>query len=193
MTSRRPEGVARGPLALMPTRLRTDHGWVNTDHHALEVLSEEECVGLLRSRSVGRIALSAGSLPVVLPVKYVVDGSRILMRTGPDTRLAAATSDAVVAFEVDEFDDELETGWSVTVQGLAREVSGTARLAADHEAVLATWLGPLTSRHFSIPTEIIFGQRLHPLSGRRLGSGPSVLPSGWVDDAVRPHRSSPHG
>ena len=95
-----------------------------SDHHGLELLSQEECVQLLRTKTVGRVGLSASSLPFVLPVRYVVDDDRILMRTGESTRMAAATSDAVVAFEVDEFDADMDAGWSVMVQGFAREVRG---------------------------------------------------------------------
>ena len=98
-----------------------------SDHHGLELLSAEECIELLRTKTVGRVGLSASSLPFVLPVRYVVDDDRILMRTGQDTRMAAATSDAVVAFEVDEFDDDMDAGWSVMVQGFAREVVGSTR------------------------------------------------------------------
>jgi hypothetical protein len=50
-----------------------DHGPMYSDHHGLELLSEEECVELLRTKTVGRIGLSASSLPFVLPVRYVVD------------------------------------------------------------------------------------------------------------------------
>jgi hypothetical protein len=38
--------------------------------------------------------------------------------------MAAATRDAVSAFEVDEFDHGMDAGWSVMVQGFAREVRG---------------------------------------------------------------------
>ncbi len=135
-----------------------------SDHAGLELLSAEECIGLLRTRSVGRIGLSASSLPFVVPVRYVVDEDRILMRTGRDTRMAAATSDAVVAFEVDEFDHDMDGGWSVMVQGLAREVTGTPTVDPAAEAVLSSWVGPAPARCFSIPIEIVSGARLHPLS-----------------------------
>ena len=141
-----------------------------SDHHGLERLSPEECVALLRTKTVGRIALSASSLPFVLPVRYVVDRDCILMRTGHDTRMAAATRDAVVAFEVDEFDHELDAGWSVMIQGLAREVRGGVRVDPDAEAILSSWVGPAPARCFSIPMEIVSGQRLGP-AGLGAGAG----------------------
>ncbi len=135
-----------------------------SDHAGLELLSAQECIDLLRTRTVGRIGLSASSLPFVVPVRYVVDDHRILMRAGRDTRMAAATSDAVVAFEVDEFDHDMDAGWSVMVQGLAREVTATALVDPAAEAVLSSWVGPAPAQCFSIPIEIVSGARLHPLT-----------------------------
>lgn len=169
----------KGPLALLHAQSRVDHGSMYSDHHALELLSQEECIELLRSKTVGRLGLSASSLPFVLPVRYVVDRDRILMRTGQDTRMAAATSDAVVAFEVDEFDPTLDAGWSVLVQGFAREVRGGAEVDPDAEQVLRSWVGPMPARCFSIPMEVVTGQRLHPVGARRLGDGSSRAQREW--------------
>jgi len=163
----------------MPSARSIDDGPMFSDHHGLELLSGRECVDLLRSKSVGRIALSSSSLPFVVPVRYVVDRDRILMRTGQNTRMAAATSDAVVAFQVDDFDAALDAGWSVMVQGLAREVSGDAASDPDVEQILSSWVGPMPARSFSIPLKIVRGQRLHPLGGPRLGDGSSLAQRDW--------------
>ena len=162
----------QGPLALPRSDRWVDHGARYSDHHGLELLSEDECIQLLRSKTVGRVGLSASSLPFVLPVRYVVDDDRILMRTGQGTRMAAATSNAVVAFEVDEFDDAMDAGWSVMVQGFAREVVDDAPVGPVAEAVLSSWVGPMPAKCFSIPMEIVTGQRLHPLA-----ASPSRAPS----------------
>ena len=151
-----------------------------SDHHGLELLSAEECIELLRSKTVGRVGLSASSLPFVLPVRYVVDDGHILMRTGQGTRMAAATSDAVVAFEVDEFDDDMDAGWSVMVQGFAREVVGSTRMGPDAEAILSSWVGPMPAQCFSIPMEIVTGQRLHPGGGIFPGEATTGGPGGWT-------------
>lgn len=176
----------KGLLALLHTQPSADHGSMHSDHHALELLSQEECIELLRSKTVGRLGLSASSLPFVLPVRYVVDRDRILMRTGQDTRMAAATSDAVVAFEVDEFDPTLDAGWSVLVQGFAREVRGGADVDPDAEQILRSWVGPMPARCFSIPMEVVTGQRLHPVGARRLGDSWTPAQHKW-SAATRPH------
>ena len=72
--------------------------------------------------------------------------------------MEAATSGAVVAFEVDEFDPMNSSGWTVTAQGLARPApDGT--LPADADLVLTSWLGSVPARAFAIDLEVVAGQR----------------------------------
>lgn len=136
---------------------------MHSDHHGLELLEVEECLRLLRSKSVGRLGLSASSLPIVLPVRYVVDDDRILLATGRDTRMAAATRDTVVAFEVDDFDSDPATGWSVMVQGRASELA--EGVDAPGAEALSSWIGSAPVRCVCIPMEFITGQRLHADGG----------------------------
>ena len=139
-----------------------------SDHHGLELLEVEECLSLLRSKSVGRLGLSASSLPIVLPVRYLVDDDRILLATGRDTRMAAATHDTVVAFEVDDFDSDDMTGWSVMVQGRASELVDHVDAVGAEE--LSSWIGSDPVRCVCIPMEIVSGQRLHADGGPLAGS-----------------------
>lgn len=91
----------------------------------LQRLSHEECVRLLGTRQFGRYAhvVSARALDVV-PVNYIsrADGS-VVFRTGPGPKLSAADRRDVVAFQVDDIDEEAHTGWSVLVTGRARRLS----------------------------------------------------------------------
>jgi hypothetical protein len=89
---------------------------------AFEVLSEEQCRGLLESRDLGRVAFAIGDQPEILPVNYAVDGAVVVFRTAPDTRLAQSPLSRV-AFEVDHWDQEMQSGWSVVVKGVAQEVT----------------------------------------------------------------------
>ena len=110
----------------------------NVDRHNLEPSSDDagepgdlhrltrpECLQLLASRTFGRYAHveSARALAVV-PVNYVVrpDGA-ILFRSGPGPKLSAADRRDVVAFQVDDIDEDKHTGWSVLVTGRARRLS----------------------------------------------------------------------
>ena len=89
----------------------------------LETLTTDECVRLLGQATVGRIAISVGALPVILPVNFVVQDGAIVFRTVAGSKLAAATSQAVVAFEIGDHEPDGRSGWSVMVQGMSYEVN----------------------------------------------------------------------
>lgn len=84
-----------------------------------------ECWRLLRSAQLhlGRVAITSGARPIILPVFYTVVDEAVAFRTVAGTKLQAATSGTVVAFEVDWFDPAINNGWSVVIQGVEREVT----------------------------------------------------------------------
>ncbi len=87
----------------------------------LEALSPIECHRLLAPRGLGRIAFTAASGLMVLPVNYTVAVGTIVIRTGAGS-LIAGKADGPVSFEADHFDLELGQGWSVLVIGDAHRV-----------------------------------------------------------------------
>ena len=88
----------------------------------LELLTEYEALALLRTGEIGRVGVTVGALPAIFPVNYrVIDGA-VVFRTSPGSKLNAAASGSVVAFEVDDHDPESRTGWSVLVVGRAAVV-----------------------------------------------------------------------
>ncbi|WP_214110454.1 pyridoxamine 5'-phosphate oxidase family protein [Acrocarpospora catenulata] len=106
---------------------------MRSESTGLRTLSRQECLRLLAVTPIGRIVFTDRALPAVQPVNYLLDGETIVIRTAGGSRLAAATREAIVAFEVDDIDPVTRTGWSVTVLGLARGVTDPAerrRLAA---------------------------------------------------------------
>jgi nitroimidazol reductase NimA-like FMN-containing flavoprotein (pyridoxamine 5'-phosphate oxidase superfamily) len=87
-------------------------------------LERAECLRLLRSRSIGRLAYVArAGVPDIVPVNYAVEGEDVVIRTGPGPKLQAAERRELVAFEVDDLDDARHTGWSVVVVGKARRLT----------------------------------------------------------------------
>lgn len=86
------------------------------------VLTREECYDRLRSARVGRIAFVTQGDPIILPVNHAVDGEGIVFRTAPGSKLLAGDAELRVAFEVDGFDVDRRTGWSVLVRGIASTV-----------------------------------------------------------------------
>lgn len=127
------------------------------DRNGLEVLDRAECLQLLRSVSLGRIGITVGALPMILPINFRVDGERILFRTGVGTKLDAATRGAVVAFEADDFDALYHSGWSVVVTGVARPVDDP-----DDHLVHRTprWAPDLSDRLVEVSVDEVSGRRV---------------------------------
>lgn len=90
----------------------------------VEVLDSAECLRLLTTVSIGRVIFTARALPDVVLVNFVLHGGMIVVPTGKGSKLSTAVRNVVVAFEVDDFDVQTWTGWSVTVLGRARLVCG---------------------------------------------------------------------
>jgi len=83
-------------------------------------LTSAECWELLARSSVGRLALSIRALPIILPVRYVVDDASVAISLGRFGMPAATVHDSVVAFAVDHIDEVEDQGWIVQMQGRAR-------------------------------------------------------------------------
>ena len=91
-------------------------------HSRIAILDRDECVRLMATQSVGRIAfLKAGAVDV-LPVNYVLDGDAVVFATAAGAKLEWVEH-GTVAFEVDHTDEETRSGWSIVVHGLAREIT----------------------------------------------------------------------
>lgn len=85
----------------------------------LRTLSTAECLELLATASVGRVAYCTDDSPVVLPVNFVLSGESILFRTSPHSVLAQHLRHGRASFQVDDYDDYTQSGWSVLVRGEA--------------------------------------------------------------------------
>ena len=133
---------------------------MEVDRNGLEVLSRDECLRLLGTAALGRVAVTTAALPTILPVNFRFDGRHILIRTGRGTKLDAATANAVVAFEVDDIDPVDQTGWSVVVTGVARELTEPEELIEAQRPPLARWASGEDHRVVAISTEVVSGRRI---------------------------------
>ncbi len=145
------------------SRPALDSRWVtDRDRNGLAMLDRNECLHLLSSATLGRIGLTTGALPAVLPVNFWFDGERILIRTGPGTKLAAATHDAVVAFEVDDMSAFWHSGWSVLVTGIAHHITDPDDLRQLAELPIPRWAPSGGGHVVAIIPELISGRRIEP-------------------------------
>jgi nitroimidazol reductase NimA-like FMN-containing flavoprotein (pyridoxamine 5'-phosphate oxidase superfamily) len=89
---------------------------------AVEKLTADECLELLSSRDLGRLALVIGDQPEIFPVNYAVDRSIVIFRVAPGTKPSLTTNHRI-AFEVDELDSRAGVAWSVVVKGTVLDVT----------------------------------------------------------------------
>ena len=129
------------------------------DRNGLEILDDGECLRLLQQRSVGRVSVSVGALPAIFPVNYCFRDGSVLFRTGRGTKLDAAAANAVVAFEVDDYDTVAHTGWSVMLVGIARDATDDLDRLLD-VSTIPRWAPGGDGRVVAIVPEQLSGRRL---------------------------------
>lgn len=130
------------------------------DLAGMVTLDRADCLRLLGGGVIGRVIYTDVAMPAARPVNYALVGEEIIFRTGGE--LAAATNNAIVAFEVDEVDIATRTGWSVLALGLAYRVTDPDRLTEIASRVPQPWAPGRTARTVAIPA--------WRLSGRRIGA-----------------------
>ena len=87
------------------------------------VLSPNQCIDLLGSGGVGRIAWQTDDGPQILPVNFVFLEGLAYFRTSPHGLLSELVQPCAVALEVDDLDHRYRTGWSVVLHGQAQSVA----------------------------------------------------------------------
>jgi nitroimidazol reductase NimA-like FMN-containing flavoprotein (pyridoxamine 5'-phosphate oxidase superfamily) len=114
---------------------------------------------LLADHNVGRLAVVLEGQPVIFPVNYAVYGEHVVFRTDAGTKLFAA-KDQRVAFEIDSADALYHEGWSVVVQGIAREETRAATLHILEQLPLRPWVTGPKAHWLSIGGGAITGRRV---------------------------------
>lgn len=133
-----------------------------TSHGRLQELERSECLELLASKQVGRVAWCGGSGPQVLPVNYTVVDCGILFRTSPYSQIEKSLYETRAAFQVDEIDDFLEAGWSVLVVGSPSYVSDPSDTPQNLKDRPEPWAPGVRNLYIRIEPESITGRRVHP-------------------------------
>lgn len=109
------------------------NGLAGTELHAID---RDECLHILASHHLGRLAVSIQDQPVIFPVNYALDGRSIVFRTDRGTKLYGACN-RPVAFEVDGI--EGGDGWSVLVIGTAELVEAADEIVRLQKLSLGPW------------------------------------------------------
>src|SRR5436309_1849256 len=112
------------------------------DRSAMVTMDRAECLRLLASVHVGRVAVASGeTAPVIRPVNYVFDDRSqcVVFRTAQGSKLHALLMRRRAAFEVDEIDPQTRTGWSVIIVGNVEEVTQPIELRRLERLGLEVW------------------------------------------------------
>jgi nitroimidazol reductase NimA-like FMN-containing flavoprotein (pyridoxamine 5'-phosphate oxidase superfamily) len=122
----------------------------------LEVLDEAECYSLLRSHTLGRVAVHLADDLAIFPVFYAMMQNDVVFRTSPGTKLSAAVLGTRVVFEV----DNESPAWSVFLRGHAHEIRHHDEQEHARSLLGKDW--PDDPRHYyvKITAEQLTGRRL---------------------------------
>lgn len=134
-------------------------------------LTVEECLSLLRTRTVGRIGVVTPAGPVIFPVNYSLSDDAVVFRTLPYGVIANNAHEADVAFEVDSLDESMQQGWSVLATGRSHRIEDPAEVRMIREDLdPEPWVDGQRNLYFRVEWT--------DLSGRQLGGGarPSLIP-----------------
>ncbi len=131
----------------------------HTNSDQVEVLSVQECWECLRSTDIGCLAVVIDDGPDIFPINYAVEHSAIVFRSGEGTKVDAVMENPRVAFEVDGFDPETETAWSVVLRGKAAPINDTDELLDTVSLSVTPWQPGPKSRFIRIVAEVVTGRR----------------------------------
>jgi nitroimidazol reductase NimA-like FMN-containing flavoprotein (pyridoxamine 5'-phosphate oxidase superfamily) len=136
----------------------TEHDPGTRDAGRIASLDRADCYGLLRGRTLGRVAVKIAEDLVILPVYYAVMDDDIVFRTAPGTKLDAAVLKTKVAFEA----DGASPGWSVLVRGHAEELRDESLKVKAHALLGHDWPAGERDHVVRIRAEQVTGRRLPP-------------------------------
>ncbi|SHH33407.1 Nitroimidazol reductase NimA, pyridoxamine 5'-phosphate oxidase superfamily [Jatrophihabitans endophyticus] len=113
------------------------------DTDRIEQLDPATCWALLRTTTVGRLAVATDRGADIFPVNYVVDDGTVVFRTAAGSKLVAALGTETVAVEADGVDGARQGAsamvWSVVLRGRATEIGGLQATLDTFELPLFPW------------------------------------------------------
>ncbi|MDH6197617.1 nitroimidazol reductase NimA-like FMN-containing flavoprotein (pyridoxamine 5'-phosphate oxidase superfamily) [Mycobacterium frederiksbergense] len=125
----------------------------------LDVLTRRQCLDLLERVRVGRLVFTEEALPAVQPVNFRVWRDDVVIRVAGGPKLTAATENQVVAFQADELDPDLRTGWSVTIVGHAQQINDVDEMVEVAGTFVQPWVDGRRDHFLRIRTEKVTGRQ----------------------------------
>lgn len=133
---------------------------------ALIELSRAECLTLLGDTGFGRLVIAGGPFqaPLIRPVNYRFDESSqsVVFRTLEGSKFHILGRGARACFEIDGFDPETATGWSVIVIGAAERITRPGDIDRLSRLGLPSWLEARPAHWMRLHARTVSGRRLAP-------------------------------
>jgi uncharacterized protein len=130
---------------------------------ALEQLSEQECLAMLKTVHFGRLAVVTGEgRPEVFPLNFLLHENTVVFATESSVILSWAPF-GHIAFEADQIDPQTHEGWDVVVQGEGADITGAVdAFSAQSRAIrLDLWAPGQKAHWISIANPVFSGRRLY--------------------------------
>jgi uncharacterized protein len=121
-------------------------------------LSEADCKQRLAEHTAGRVGFIAPDGPQILPVTYQYRNGTVIFRTSPFGPLSGLIRRTSIAFEIDDIDEENETGWSVLVLGFAEAMAHDYLLRTAWESGPVPWAEGTRNLFIEITPRTITGR-----------------------------------
>lgn len=140
-------------------------------------LSRDECLSLLKTGRVGRLAMTDGGQPYVVPISFAFDGEALYGFTLPGRKLELMRADARVALLVESH--AADGAWqSVLVEGRFEELPDAVGTKREREKAIQAlierpdwWLPgalkPMYPPQVDDRRHVFFRIRIERLSGRQ--------------------------
>lgn len=127
----------------------------------LTEIGEDECFALLKTQSLGRLAIVREGRPEIFPVNYAMDGHTVTIRTATGVKLTYASL-ARVAFEAEDIDPVTREGWVVEVRGLAEDITDAGDRWSEHARAAGAdpWVRGKHERFLAISHAQVSGRRI---------------------------------
>jgi nitroimidazol reductase NimA-like FMN-containing flavoprotein (pyridoxamine 5'-phosphate oxidase superfamily) len=125
----------------------------------LEEIPIDECLELLETQPLGRLAYTVHGKPRIRPLNFAVYQGSVVFRIGYGELLDTIHMQEV-AFEVDHGEIDSRTGWSVIIQGIAEEIWRPEELDDVRRLPMRPWAPGDRDHYVRILSSAITGRRI---------------------------------
>lgn len=125
----------------------------------VEELPVNACWALLRTTTVGRLAVWVEDHPDIFPLNYAVDHGTLVFWSREGTKVFGALSGAPIALEIDGYDASTAKAWSVVVKGRAGPIREVQDVMDTVDLPLSPWQAGDKNRFIRIQPELVTGRR----------------------------------